>query len=174
MLSICEGFVHLFLFHFCFFFSLSPGYEVIKVNATDIDEPNNDNSDIRYFIEDQDPKLPSDNLFGINEINGVIRVKAPGLDREVKLWNIFDPSFTLDSCFCTPHIFKWTFSIPIFLNVLLYSVKWQHVQSFQSMCSTHCVSLQTEIPKVHSDSKSSWHEGKWVGIKSEGHPYCYG
>ncbi|KAE8280224.1 Cadherin-1 Epithelial cadherin [Larimichthys crocea] len=57
-------------------------YEVIKVNATDIDEPNNDNSDIRYFIEDQDPKLPSDNLFGINEINGVIRVKAPGLDRE--------------------------------------------------------------------------------------------
>ncbi|XP_076600045.1 cadherin-1-like [Chaetodon auriga] len=58
------------------------GYEVIKVTATDLDEPNNDNSDIRYRILNQDPKLPSDNLFVINPVTGFIRVNAGGLDRE--------------------------------------------------------------------------------------------
>ncbi|XP_032383572.1 cadherin-1 [Etheostoma spectabile] len=58
------------------------GFEVIKVVATDIDQPNTDNSDIRYSIMSQDPVLPSDFLFVINPVTGVIRVNAGGLDRE--------------------------------------------------------------------------------------------
>ncbi|XP_040034112.2 cadherin-1 isoform X2 [Gasterosteus aculeatus] len=58
------------------------GSTVIKIEATDLDEPNNDNSDIRYRIQSQDPTLPSDPLFAINPITGVIRVNAGGLDRE--------------------------------------------------------------------------------------------
>ncbi|CAJ1066648.1 B-cadherin-like [Xyrichtys novacula] len=58
------------------------GYEVVKVNATDADQKDNDNSDIRYRIMQQDPVLPNDNLFDINSITGAIRVNAGGLDRE--------------------------------------------------------------------------------------------
>ncbi|XP_034755127.1 B-cadherin [Etheostoma cragini] len=58
------------------------GFEVIKVVATDIDQPNTDNSDIRYSIMSQDPVLPSDFLFVINPVTGVVRVNAGGLDRE--------------------------------------------------------------------------------------------
>ncbi|XP_040905076.1 cadherin-1 isoform X3 [Toxotes jaculatrix] len=55
---------------------------VITVTATDADEPNNDNSDIRYRIISQEPQLPSNNLFEINPVTGAIRVSAGGLDRE--------------------------------------------------------------------------------------------
>ncbi|KAG7214393.1 hypothetical protein INR49_023104, partial [Caranx melampygus] len=41
-----------------------------------------DNSDIRYSILSQTPQLPSDYLFDINPVSGVIRVNAGGLDRE--------------------------------------------------------------------------------------------
>ncbi|XP_073338372.1 B-cadherin-like [Pagrus major] len=58
------------------------GFEVIKVVATDADEPNNDNSELRYRITSQDPKFPSDNLFDINPHTGAIRVNRGGLDRE--------------------------------------------------------------------------------------------
>ncbi|KAM7408122.1 hypothetical protein PAMA_002007 [Pampus argenteus] len=58
------------------------GSEVIKVVATDADEPNNDNSDIRYRIMSQDPELPSDTMFAINSVTGAIRVNLAGLDRE--------------------------------------------------------------------------------------------
>ncbi|GLD73414.1 protocadherin Fat 4-like protein [Lates japonicus] len=58
------------------------GYEVITVKATDDDEPNSANSDIRYRILSQTPQLPSDNLFVINPVTGVIRVNDGGLDRE--------------------------------------------------------------------------------------------
>ncbi|XP_031152767.1 B-cadherin-like isoform X2 [Sander lucioperca] len=58
------------------------GFEVIKVVATDIDQPNTDNSDIRYRLMSQDPQLPSDFMFVINPVTGVIRVSAGGLDRE--------------------------------------------------------------------------------------------
>ncbi|XP_037321858.2 B-cadherin isoform X1 [Pungitius pungitius] len=58
------------------------GFEVIQVVATDLDAPNNDNSDVRYRILSQDPTLPSDQLFVVNPITGVIRVNARGLDRE--------------------------------------------------------------------------------------------
>lgn len=58
---------------------------MIKVLATDKDEENNDNSDLRYTIVSQDPPLPRDGLFVINEITGAIRVNAGGMDREVRL-----------------------------------------------------------------------------------------
>uniref|UniRef100_A0A3Q1ES60 Cadherin-1 n=1 Tax=Acanthochromis polyacanthus TaxID=80966 RepID=A0A3Q1ES60_9TELE len=58
------------------------GFEVIKVEATDLDQPNNDNSDIRYRILSQEPQLPSASLFVINPVNGVIRVNSGRLDRE--------------------------------------------------------------------------------------------
>ncbi|XP_019949845.2 cadherin-1 [Paralichthys olivaceus] len=58
------------------------GFEVITVIATDIDEPGNANSDVRYRILSQDPELPSAQLFEINPVNGAIRVNAGGLDRE--------------------------------------------------------------------------------------------
>uniref|UniRef100_A0A672ZR42 Cadherin-1 n=1 Tax=Sphaeramia orbicularis TaxID=375764 RepID=A0A672ZR42_9TELE len=58
------------------------GFEILKVVATDADEPDNDNSDIRYSITNQEPKKPSATMFEINPVNGVIRVNAQGLDRE--------------------------------------------------------------------------------------------
>uniref|UniRef100_A0A8C9Z9J3 Cadherin domain-containing protein n=1 Tax=Sander lucioperca TaxID=283035 RepID=A0A8C9Z9J3_SANLU len=63
----------------------SPKGTVIKVVATDIDQPNTDNSDIRYRLISQEPTLPSDFMFVINPVTGVIRVNASGLDREVRL-----------------------------------------------------------------------------------------
>ncbi|KAM9803896.1 B-cadherin-like [Neosynchiropus ocellatus] len=57
-------------------------FEVIKVVATDKDQENTDNSDIRYSIISQDPELPSAGMFIINSVNGAIRVNAGGLDRE--------------------------------------------------------------------------------------------
>ncbi|XP_071337683.1 B-cadherin-like [Trachinotus anak] len=58
------------------------GFEVITVKATDADQPNTDNSDVRYRIISQDPQLPTDYLFVINPVTGAIRVNAGGLDRE--------------------------------------------------------------------------------------------
>uniref|UniRef100_A0A3Q0SHI2 Cadherin domain-containing protein n=1 Tax=Amphilophus citrinellus TaxID=61819 RepID=A0A3Q0SHI2_AMPCI len=58
------------------------GSEVITVEATDADEPNNANSDIRYRILSQDPQLPSPSMFDMNPISGIIRVTGTGLDRE--------------------------------------------------------------------------------------------
>lgn len=60
-----------------------PAFEVVTLEAKDDDAPNTDNSDIRYRIINQEPKLPQDNLFVINPVSGVIRVNAGGLDREV-------------------------------------------------------------------------------------------
>lgn len=60
-------------------------FEIIKVLATDKDQENHDNSDLRYTIVSQDPELPRDGLFVMNEITGAIRVNAGGLDREVRL-----------------------------------------------------------------------------------------
>ena len=57
---------------------------MIQVLATDADEPNNYNSDLRYRILSQDPALPSDRLFEIQPITGHITVNIVGLDREVR------------------------------------------------------------------------------------------
>uniref|UniRef100_A0A3B5MH88 Cadherin domain-containing protein n=1 Tax=Xiphophorus couchianus TaxID=32473 RepID=A0A3B5MH88_9TELE len=58
------------------------GFQVIQVVATDADEPNTDNSDIRYHVMSQKPEEPSPNMFTINPTTGVIRVNEAGLDRE--------------------------------------------------------------------------------------------
>nr|XP_033473342.1 B-cadherin-like [Epinephelus lanceolatus] len=58
------------------------GFEVMKVEATDSDQLDTDNSDIRYSILSQDPQLPNDFLFVINSVNGAIRVNDGRLDRE--------------------------------------------------------------------------------------------
>ncbi|CAL8391596.1 B-cadherin [Gadus morhua] len=57
-------------------------FEVITIKADDLDDPNSDNSLVHYKILSQEPKLPNDNLFDINPVSGVIRVKQQGLDRE--------------------------------------------------------------------------------------------
>uniref|UniRef100_A0A8C7QT12 Cadherin domain-containing protein n=1 Tax=Oncorhynchus mykiss TaxID=8022 RepID=A0A8C7QT12_ONCMY len=59
-----------------------PGDEVMQVTATDADEEDSANSDVRYTILSQEPPLPSPNMFVINPVTGGIRVNAPGLDRE--------------------------------------------------------------------------------------------
>ncbi|XP_060943716.1 cadherin-2-like [Limanda limanda] len=58
------------------------GFEVITVLATDMDEPGNSNSIVRYSILSLDPDFPSGPVFAINPITGAIRVNAHGLDRE--------------------------------------------------------------------------------------------
>ncbi|XP_030621030.1 B-cadherin-like [Chanos chanos] len=59
-----------------------PGTEFMKVTATDADQPGTDNSDLRYSIVSQEPKLPHDNMFAINPVTGAIRLSLSGLDRE--------------------------------------------------------------------------------------------
>lgn len=57
------------------------GFEFLRVTATDADEPNTDNSDIKYKITKQEP--PENELFFINPVNGGLQVNAAGrLDRE--------------------------------------------------------------------------------------------
>lgn len=62
---------------------LTEGFEFMTITATDADDPNTDNADIRYSIISQIPPEPSPNMFAINPISGVISVNADGLDREV-------------------------------------------------------------------------------------------
>ncbi|XP_076829861.1 cadherin-1-like isoform X2 [Brachyhypopomus gauderio] len=58
------------------------GFEIMTVTATDADDPNTDNADIRYTILSQIPELPYPNMFTINSVSGAILVEAEGLDRE--------------------------------------------------------------------------------------------
>uniref|UniRef100_I3KJ13 Cadherin domain-containing protein n=1 Tax=Oreochromis niloticus TaxID=8128 RepID=I3KJ13_ORENI len=58
------------------------GTEVVRVEAKDDDEPDSYNSDVRYRILNQNPPLPTDNMFEINPVTGSIRVTGKGLDRE--------------------------------------------------------------------------------------------
>lgn len=55
----------------------------MTVSATDADDPNTDNADIRYSIVEQIPQEPHPNMFAINPISGAIRVNADGLDSNV-------------------------------------------------------------------------------------------
>uniref|UniRef100_A0A8C6PH18 Cadherin-1 n=1 Tax=Nothobranchius furzeri TaxID=105023 RepID=A0A8C6PH18_NOTFU len=52
------------------------------VEATDADDPNTDNADIRYRITSQVPEVPYVDMFTINPTTGAIRVNRPNLDRE--------------------------------------------------------------------------------------------
>ncbi|XP_066512626.1 cadherin-2-like [Hoplias malabaricus] len=65
----------------------SIGYEFMAVTATDADDPNTDNADIRYSIFSQNPVEPNPNMFNINPVTGAIRVSAESLDREVRLFS---------------------------------------------------------------------------------------
>uniref|UniRef100_A0A3B1J0F7 Cadherin domain-containing protein n=1 Tax=Astyanax mexicanus TaxID=7994 RepID=A0A3B1J0F7_ASTMX len=57
----------------------------MTVTATDGDDPETDNADIRYSIISQDPPQPDPHMFAINSITGGIRVNSDGLDREVRV-----------------------------------------------------------------------------------------
>ncbi|KAL6461371.1 hypothetical protein MHYP_G00295150 [Metynnis hypsauchen] len=58
------------------------GLKFMTVTATDADDPNTDNADIRYSIVSQNPQEPDPAMFIINPETGVIRVNSAGLDRE--------------------------------------------------------------------------------------------
>lgn len=57
------------------------GTTVMKITATDADEPGNVNSLIRYEIVNQKPA--GEMMFTINQ-NGEVLVNNPNLDREVR------------------------------------------------------------------------------------------
>ena len=56
----------------------------MTVTATDADDPNTDNGDVRYSIVSHNPQLPDPHMFAINPVTGAIRVNTVGLDREVR------------------------------------------------------------------------------------------
>ncbi|XP_072292923.1 B-cadherin-like [Eucyclogobius newberryi] len=65
-------------------------HNILQVTATDADQEGTNNALIQYKILDQEPKLPSPDMFTINPVNGFIRVNARGLDREK------NPKYTLE------------------------------------------------------------------------------
>ncbi|KAI4883910.1 hypothetical protein NFI96_021125 [Prochilodus magdalenae] len=66
------------------------GFELMTVTATDADDPETDNADVRYTINSQTPQTPNPNMFVINPVTGAIRVNSEGLDREKH------PEYTLE------------------------------------------------------------------------------
>ncbi|ROJ36109.1 Cadherin-1 [Anabarilius grahami] len=72
------------------------GHEFMTVTATDADDPETDNAEIRYSIVKQEPESPNPNMFEINSVTGGIRVNSLGLDREVFLCGFAEGSS------CTP------------------------------------------------------------------------
>lgn len=60
---------------------LMPDTLVMKINATDADEPNSMNSKISYKIVSQEPPYPA--MFYLNKDTGEIYTVSSTLDREV-------------------------------------------------------------------------------------------
>lgn len=67
---------------------LFSGTLVMRINATDADEPNNLNSKIAFRIVSQSPS----DAFYMNKDTGEVRVAKINLDREVKGPSIFNLS----------------------------------------------------------------------------------
>uniref|UniRef100_A0A3B4AFA0 Cadherin-1 n=1 Tax=Periophthalmus magnuspinnatus TaxID=409849 RepID=A0A3B4AFA0_9GOBI len=63
--------------------SARAGDSVMRVMATDRDDPETDHAMIKYRILSQSPEVPSDYIFAINPLSGVISLTGGGLDREV-------------------------------------------------------------------------------------------
>uniref|UniRef100_A0AAY4DKE2 Cadherin-1 n=1 Tax=Denticeps clupeoides TaxID=299321 RepID=A0AAY4DKE2_9TELE len=66
------------------------GTEILKVNATDADDPSLDNGVVRYRILSQSPPQPNEAMFSINSVTGGILVNSESLDREKY------PTYTLE------------------------------------------------------------------------------
>lgn len=130
----------------------------MRVEATDLDAPNSDNSDVRYRIVSQTPQLPSDNLFVINPVSGVIRVNAGGLDREVRLLALFMP-------YCACFIQKAS-------SESMLSYRQHSVQALQLMSSCHCMLCPTEIPRVRTGGPGIRHGWRGVDWNLQSNPYC--
>ncbi|KAM9753390.1 B-cadherin [Menidia menidia] len=62
--------------------SADVGDDIVRVTAVDKDDPETHNGIISYKIQSQAPQKPSDNMFTINPVSGMIRLNADGLDRE--------------------------------------------------------------------------------------------
>uniref|UniRef100_A0A3B4AGF7 Cadherin-1 n=1 Tax=Periophthalmus magnuspinnatus TaxID=409849 RepID=A0A3B4AGF7_9GOBI len=62
--------------------SARAGDSVMRVMATDRDDPETDHAMIKYRILSQSPEVPSDYIFAINPLSGVISLTGGGLDRE--------------------------------------------------------------------------------------------
>ncbi|XP_072291927.1 B-cadherin isoform X2 [Eucyclogobius newberryi] len=62
--------------------SAKTGDFVMRVTATDRDDPQTDHAMIKYRILSQTPEVPSDYTFAINPLSGVVSLTGGGLDRE--------------------------------------------------------------------------------------------
>lgn len=62
--------------------SAKTGDSVMRVTATDRDDPETDHAMIQYRILSQSPEVPTDDIFAINPLSGIVSVTGGGLDRE--------------------------------------------------------------------------------------------
>lgn len=69
------------------------GDPIVKVVAVDKDDPHTSNGMVTYRILSQKPSESGIDLFDINPLNGMLSVKALGLDREVSILCRFPPLF---------------------------------------------------------------------------------
>ncbi|XP_072136085.1 cadherin-16 isoform X1 [Mobula birostris] len=63
-----------------------PGYRIVRVVATDLDDPSTPNGELYYEVISQEPTLPSDDMFQVDELTGDLSLTAEGaavLDMDV-------------------------------------------------------------------------------------------
>ncbi|XP_059849294.1 cadherin-16-like [Hypanus sabinus] len=63
-----------------------PGYRIVRVVATDLDDPSTPNGALYYEVISQEPTLPSDDMFQVDELTGDLSLAAEGaamLDMDV-------------------------------------------------------------------------------------------